>query len=143
VSSGNADVLGNYAQFLLGECGDHLAAEAMFKRALAARDNHVNNLVAYGQFLAEHRKVTAFHFFFQCSFGIFAYSTLQDISGADDLFKRALAVDCMDGSVTSAYVEFLERHIEADYRCGCIHTCRYTAFIFDPHSSISKAVVFV
>lgn len=56
-------MLGNYAQFLLGECGDHLAAEAMFKRALAARDNHVNNLVAYGQFLAEHRKVTAFHSF--------------------------------------------------------------------------------
>ncbi len=41
----NADVLGNYAQYLLGERGDHAAAEEMFKRALAARGNHVINLV--------------------------------------------------------------------------------------------------
>lgn len=41
----NADILGNYAQFLLGERGDHAAAESMFKRALAAREGHIINLV--------------------------------------------------------------------------------------------------
>ena len=55
--AGHADVLGNYAQFLLGERGDHAAAEAMFKRALAAREGHRINLVSYAQFLVEHRKV--------------------------------------------------------------------------------------
>jgi hypothetical protein len=78
---------------LLGEKGDHAAAEAMFKRALAAKDGHVINLVrmfrvrlllsqeefklcfcgvqvallqvAYAQFLAEHRNVP-FSFFCLC-----------------------------------------------------------------------------
>jgi hypothetical protein len=45
IAAANADILGNYAQFLLGEKGDHAAAEAMFKRALAAKDGHVTNLV--------------------------------------------------------------------------------------------------
>ena len=44
------------------------------------------------------------------------FTRTQDIVGADELFKRALAVDCMDRSVTSAYVEFLEKHLEGDYR---------------------------
>ncbi len=45
IAAANADILGNYAQFLLGEKGDHAAAEAMFKRALAANVGHVTNLV--------------------------------------------------------------------------------------------------
>ena len=44
------------------------------------------------------------------------FTRMQDVVGADELFKRALAVDCMDSSVTSAYVEFLEKHLEGDYR---------------------------
>jgi len=41
---------------------------------------------------------------------------LQDVAAADELFKRALAVDCTNSSVTGAYVEFLEKHLEGDYR---------------------------
>jgi hypothetical protein len=49
---GNADILGNYAQFLLGERGEHAAAESMFKRALAAREGHTINLVRCWPFAA-------------------------------------------------------------------------------------------
>jgi hypothetical protein len=32
------------------------------------------------------------------------------------MFKRALEVDSMDAGITGSYVEFLEKHLEADYR---------------------------
>ena len=41
---------------------------------------------------------------------------VQDVAAADELFKRALAADCMDSSVTQSYVEFLEKNLEGDYR---------------------------
>jgi hypothetical protein len=41
---------------------------------------------------------------------------VKDIAAADELFKRALAVDCMHSGVTTGYVEFLEKNLEGDYR---------------------------
>ncbi len=43
---------------------------------------------------------------------------VQDVATADELFKRALAVDCTDSSVSGSYVEFFQKHLEADYRRG-------------------------
>jgi hypothetical protein len=43
---------------------------------------------------------------------------MQDVATADELFKRALAVDCMDSNVSGSYVEFFQKHLEADYRCA-------------------------
>jgi hypothetical protein len=45
---------------------------------------------------------------------------VQDVATADELFKRALAVDCTDSSVSGSYVEFFQKHLEADYRRGCL-----------------------
>ena len=54
---------------------------------------------------------------------------VQDVATADELFKRALAVDCTNSNVSGSYVEFFQKHLEADYRFCCCSVC---LLIFDP-----------
>ena len=52
-----------------------------------------------------------------CASTLFIFTLCsKDIAAADEMFKRALEVDSMDAGITGSYVEFLEKHLEADYR---------------------------
>ena len=89
----DADLLGDYADFLCDICHDYDRAEAYYKRALEADPNHANTLGNYALFLKDVRH---------------AYDQ------AEAYYKRALAADPNHANNLGNYANFLY-NIRCDY----------------------------
>ncbi|WIM92298.1 tetratricopeptide repeat protein [Porphyromonas gingivalis] len=89
----DADLLGDYADFLCDICHDYDRAEAYYKRALEADPNHANTLGNYALFLKDVR---------------------HDYDQAEAYYKRALAADPNHANNLGNYANFLY-NIRCDY----------------------------
>ena len=89
----DANLLGDYADFLCDICHDYDRAEAYYKRALEADPNHANTLGNYALFLKDVR---------------------HDYDQAEAYYKRALAADPNHANNLGNYANFLY-NIRCDY----------------------------
>ena len=89
----DANLLGDYADFLCDICHDYDRAEAYYKRALEADPNHANTLGNYALFLKD---------------------VCHDYDQAEAYYKRALAADPNHANNLGNYANFLY-NIRCDY----------------------------
>ncbi|WP_130471554.1 tetratricopeptide repeat protein, partial [Candidatus Magnetaquicoccus inordinatus] len=89
----DADILGNYANFLNNIRQDYARAEELYERALSVYANHANNLGNYALFLQTIR---------------------QDYDRAEELYERALSVDANHATNLGNYANLLD-NIRQDY----------------------------
>ena len=124
----DADLLGDYADFLCDICHDYDRAEAYYKRALEADPNHANTLGNYALFLKDvrHAYDQAEAYYKRAlaadpnhannlgNYANFLYNIRCDYDQAETYYKKALEADPNHANTLGNYALFL-KNIRHDY----------------------------
>lgn len=127
----NADTLGNYADFLLGNRKDYDKAEELYSRAIEVDPKHAGNLGNYAYFLSNVRKK------FDIAEELYVRALKEDPKHATNLGSYALFLSNIRKNLNKAE-DFYEQAIEADPQ-NSRNLGNYANFLSTNRKDFSKA----
>ncbi|MBX7224570.1 MAG: tetratricopeptide repeat protein [Chitinophagales bacterium] len=118
----NADVLGNYANFLKNILKQYDKAEEFYKKAIEINPSHANNLGNYAHFLSDIRKqydkaeefykkaieINPNHTYNLNNYAIFLKDIRKQYDKAEEFYKKAIEINPNNADFHGNYANFLK-----------------------------------